>query len=151
MDIRPDDLSHPSTRALLALHVAAMRAGSPPGASFALDLSGLLDPAVTVWTAWDGDVAIGVGALKTLTANQAEVKSMRTHPDWLRRGVAQQMLLFILAEAERRGVQVLSLETGCGAAFDPAVALYERHGFVRGDAFAGYVPNGFSQFFHRTI
>jgi len=51
-DIREDDLSGTATRQLLALHLAGMHASSPPGHVFALDLSGLQAPDITVWTAW---------------------------------------------------------------------------------------------------
>ena len=54
VEVREDDLSGEKTRNLLALHLAGMHASSPPGNVFALDLSGLLVPEVTVWTAWLG-------------------------------------------------------------------------------------------------
>jgi putative acetyltransferase len=53
-EIRKDDLSGEATRALLAIHLAGMHANSPPGSVFALDLSGLQVPEVTVWTVWQG-------------------------------------------------------------------------------------------------
>lgn len=48
MEIRQDDLTHPLTLDLLRLHLAGMHVHSPPGAVFALDLSGLRRPDVTV-------------------------------------------------------------------------------------------------------
>ena len=151
ISIREDDLSGEATRALLALHLAGMHATSPPGHVFALDLSGLRTPAVTVWTAWDGDAVAGVGALKMLGDGAAEIKSMRTHPDHLRKGVAAALLRHILAEARARGIARLSLETGSGSAFDPALALYRAHGFIDGDAFADYVRSDFNQFLHLDL
>jgi len=50
-DIREDDLPDSQTRALLALHLAGMHATSPAGSVFALGLSALQMPEVTVWTA----------------------------------------------------------------------------------------------------
>ena len=78
MDIREDDLSHPQTIALLRLHLAGMHANSPPGHVFALDLSGLKTPDITVWTLWRDDRALGIGALRQLDAQGGEIKSMRT-------------------------------------------------------------------------
>lgn len=46
--VRKDDLRGEQSRALLALHLAGMHAHSPPGSVFALDLSGLEVPEVTV-------------------------------------------------------------------------------------------------------
>jgi putative acetyltransferase len=149
--IREDDLSGEAVRSLLALHLAGMHASSPPGHVFALDLSGLQAPDVTVWTAWDGAALAGVGALKQLPDGTGEVKSMRTHPDHLRRGVAAAILAHIVDAARARGLTQLSLETGSGPAFAPALALYRRHGFFDGEAFGGYVPSEFNQFLHMTL
>lgn len=149
--VREDDLSGEPVRALLALHLAGMHAASPPGSVFALDLSGLRAPGVTVWTAWRGDAIAGVGALKALGHDAAEVKSMRTHPDHLRTGVAARLLDHMLAEARARGLRRLSLETGSGPAFDPALALYRARGFADGDAFSDYRRTGFNQFLHLDL
>ncbi|USI71589.1 GNAT family N-acetyltransferase [Sphingomonas morindae] len=150
-DIREDDLSGEDTRQLLALHLAGMHAVSPPGSVFALNLSGLQVPEVTVWTARrDGRVA-SVGALKMLPDAGAEVKSMRTHPDFLRQGAAACLLDAIIAEATRRGVARLSLETGSGPAFEPALTLYRRRGFRNGPPFSTYEQTAFNQFLHLAI
>jgi putative acetyltransferase len=149
--IRQDDLSSDATRALLALHLSGMHENSPPGHVFALDLSGLQAANVTVWTAWDGDAIAGVGALKELGDGTAEVKSMRTHPAHLRKGVGAALLEHIIAAAHERGVRRLSLETGRGAAFEPALALYRRRGFKEGAAFGDYVRSDFNQFFHLKL
>jgi putative acetyltransferase len=150
-DIREDDLSGEPTRALLALHLAGMHANSPPGHVFALDLSGLIASNITVWTLWEGDQAIGIGALKELGDGTGEVKSMRTHPDHLRKGVAAALLDHIIKVARTRGLRRLSLETGSGPAFDAALTLYRRRGFTDGEAFGDYVRSDFNQFLHMTL
>jgi putative acetyltransferase len=149
--IRVDDLSGEPTRALLALHLAGMHANSPAGSVFALDLSGLQEPEVTVWTAWQCGRVAGVAALKQLSAAAGELKSMRTHPDFLRRGVAAALLDHIVAEARARRLARLSLETGSGAAFDAALALYRGRGFVDGAAFGAYEKSAFNQFLHLDL
>ncbi|WP_244550800.1 GNAT family N-acetyltransferase [Bradyrhizobium sp. Rc3b] len=90
-----------------------------------------------MWSVREGDDVVGIGALKELGNGGAEVKSMRTHPDHLRRGVAALLLDHIVREAKARGLTRLSLETGSGPAFEPALALYRKRGFVNGEAFAG--------------
>lgn len=147
-DIREDDLSGAPTRALLAIHLAGMQAESPPESVFALDLSGLRQPGICVWTAWDGDSIAGVAALRDLGGGQGELKSMRTHPDHLRRGVAAALLRHIIGQARQRGMTRLSLETGSGPAFDPALTLYRRNGFGNGEAFGDYRASAFNQFLH---
>ena len=150
-EIRADDLSSRAARDLVRLHLEGMHAHSPPGSVFALDFTGLLAPDVTVWTAWcDGNIA-GMGALKDLGDGTGELKSMRTHPDFLRRGVAAALLEHIIAAARARGMVRLSLETGSGAHFDPALSLYRRRGFVDGEAFADYQRSAFNQFLHLAL
>ncbi|TPE63606.1 GNAT family N-acetyltransferase [Sandaracinobacter neustonicus] len=149
--IRRDDLSGEQTRDLLRLHLQGMHASSPPGHSFALDLSGLQRPEVSVWSAWDGERIAAVGALKALGDGSGEVKSMRTHPDFLRRGVGAALLETIIAEARARDYTRLSLETGTGDAFEAALAMYRKRGFVSGEAFADYEASAFNQFFHLQL
>lgn len=150
-DIRVDDLSAESVRDLLRLHLAGMHASSPPGTVYALDLSGLTAPEVTVWTLWVDGAPAGIAALKALGGEWAEIKSMRTHPDHLRRGVGAALLDHILGEARRRGLRRVSLETGTGPAFDPALALYRSRGFVPGEAFGDYAASDFNIFLHLRL
>jgi putative acetyltransferase len=150
-EIRVDDLSDPRTRALLRLHLTGMHANSPPGSVFALDLSGLEKGDVTVWSAWQDDAIAGIGALKELGNGTGEIKSMRTHPDFLRRGVAALLLERIIEAARGRGMTRLSLETGSGDAFEPALSLYRRRGFVDGEAFSDYRRSDFNQFLHLDL
>ncbi|WP_293676394.1 GNAT family N-acetyltransferase [uncultured Phenylobacterium sp.] len=149
LEIRPDDLSGEATRELVALHLAGMHENTPAGHVFALDLSGLTAPGVTLWSAWRGGAIAGIGALKDLGDGGAgEIKSMRTHPDHLRQGVGATILEHIIGEARRRGMARLSLETGRGPSFEPALALYRARGFVSGGLFGDYEASDFSQFMH---
>jgi putative acetyltransferase len=151
LEIRQDDLTGEPTRALLALHLADARSKTPAEFSFALDLSGLQAPNITVWTAWDGPALAGVGALKDLGDGCGEVKSMRTDPRHLRRGVASALLDHIVGEARRRGLRRLSLETGTAPAYAPALALYRKRGFTDGGPFADYRPSAHNQFLHLEL
>lgn len=90
---------------------------------FALDLSGLADPALALFGAWDGDTLVGMGAIKRLADDQAEIKSMRTADTAQRRGVARAMLAHLIAEARAWGVAAVVLETGTNASYAPARAL----------------------------
>jgi len=150
-EIREDDLSGEATKRLLALHLAGMHANSPPGNVYALDLSGLKLPGVTVWSAREGDEVIGIGALKAFDDGTGEVKSMRTHPGHLRRGIAALLLDQIIVRAQALGLTRLSLETGSGPEFEPALALYRKRGFVNGPAFSIYQHSAFNQFLHLQL
>lgn len=149
--IRQDDLSGDDVRALLAVHLAGMAENTPPEHVFALDLSGLQTPDITVWTIRDDGLLAGIGALKSLGDGTGELKSMRTHPDHLRKGVAAALLDHIVGEARARGYRRLSLETGVGEAFDAALALYRKRGFTNGEAFSDYEASAFNQFLHLPL
>ena len=123
----------------------------PPDHVFALDLSALQAPNITVWSVWDGDILLGIGALKELGDGTGELKSMRTDPHHLRKGVAAALLEHIIGEARRRGLWRLSLETGTGPAFGAALALYRKRGFIDGEAFAHYERSDFNQFLHLAL
>ena len=151
LEIRPDDLSSAQTRALLTLHLSGMHANSPPGHVFALDLSGLQAPGVSVFSAWDGKTIAGIGALKALGDGSGEIKSMRTHPDHLRKGVGAAILDRIIDEARGQGLRRLSLETGSGEAFEAALAMYRKRGFQSGGAFGDYEASAFNQFMHLDL
>ena len=151
LDIRIDDLSGQPTQDLLALHLRGMQAYSPPESVHALDLSALRTPDIIVWTVWDDDAIAGIGAMRVISPDQGELKSMRTHPDHLRKGEAAALLEHIIGEAKAQGLSRLSLETGSGPAFDPALTLYRRRGFTDGPAFGGYQATDFNQFLHLTL
>jgi putative acetyltransferase len=146
--IQPDDLSSNQTRALLRFHLEQMHANSPAEGVFALDLAGLMQPNIEVWSVWSGDQIAGIGALKNHDGQFGEIKSMRTHSDFLRRGVAARLLDHVIKAAFQCGLKRISLETGTGPAFDPAIRLYLKRGFIQGDAFGDYKPGPFNQFFH---
>jgi putative acetyltransferase len=124
--------------ALLRHHHATCHAVTPAGSAHALDLSGLRVPAISFWSAWDGGTVLGVGALKALSPDHGEVKSMHTTEAARRRGVGSAMVRHIVEAARARGMRRLSLETGSFAFFAPARALYARHGFVACGPFGDY-------------
>lgn len=78
MKIRRGDLDDPRVRALIAHHVASARAATAPGSAHALDLEELRAADVRFWTAWDEGRLVGVGALKLLSEDHGEIKSMHT-------------------------------------------------------------------------
>ena len=64
-------------------------------------------------------VLVGVGALKRLTVEHGEVKSMHTAEAVRGRGVGSAMLDHLVAAAVARGMAWLSLETGAWPYFAP--------------------------------
>lgn len=147
MRIERDDLSRPEVAALVDYHLREMHAHSPACHVFALDSSGLRHPDVTVWTVWDGGDLLGMGAMKRLDDSHGELKSMRTAPGALRRGVARAVLDHMIDEGRARSYRRLSLETGCTPPFEAAHALYRAAGFVETGPFADYTDTSFSRYF----
>lgn len=142
------DFANPMVIALLREHLIGMQTNSPQGSVYALDVERLQSPDIAFYSVWGSgeEALIAIGALKEINAVTGEVKSMRTARSHLRRGAAAFLLEFLITTARQRGYQRLCLETGSGAAFEPALALYRRYGFENGEPFGGYEASAFNQF-----
>jgi len=137
-EISVDDPRAADVRALLAVHVSFARAQTPPEDAHAMDVDGLLDPAVTFFSYRTGGALLAVVALKQLDPRHGEIKSMHTLQAARGRGVGWTMLEHLIAVARERGYLSVSLETGSMAAFAPARSLYARAGFEVCEPFGDY-------------
>ncbi|KOO15557.1 acetyltransferase [Vibrio xuii] len=146
MKIIEDRLESSAVLDLLREHLEDMNATSPAESVHALDVSGLKEPSVTFWSSWQGEQLLGCVALKALTSEHGELKSMRTTTLARKKGVGSTMLRYVLEHARQQGMTKISLETGSMAYFAPARALYEKHGFEYCDPFADYAEDPNSQF-----
>ncbi|KTF10040.1 GNAT family N-acetyltransferase [Pseudoalteromonas sp. H105] len=151
MDIIIDNLSDNAVAQLLNSHLQQMHEFSPPESIHALDQEKLNDPSVTFWSARDKGVLAGCGALKELSRHCGEIKSMKTDNTFLRKGVASTILEALLAEATARGYKSVSLETGSNEAFNPAIALYKKYGFIECGPFAEYKRDPYSKFYTKHL
>jgi putative acetyltransferase len=138
MQITIGDFGDPRVIELLRTHLTNARAQTAPGSAHALDIAGLQSPDISFWTVWDGDRLLGFGALKRLTSDHGEVKSMHTVEAMRSKGGGSAMLHHIIAAARAGGLSRLSLETGSWEYFRPARTLYARHGFVECPPFGDY-------------
>jgi putative acetyltransferase len=150
-EIDVDDPRKPEVRALLERHLTFCVTETPPEHSFALDVDGLLDPAVTLISCRDSGSVLGVAAIKELDAAHAEIKSMHTAAEARGHGVGRALLSHLLTVAGSRGYQRVSLETGTTPGFAAARALYESAGFTPTGPFAGYPVTGDNCFYTRTL
>lgn len=140
-EIAVDDPRSADIRELLERHLTFAHTHTPPHDVHALDIDGLLDPAVTFYSyRLDGQL-LGVGALKQLDLRHAELKSMHTAAEARGRGVGRAILNHLIAVARDRGCRRVSLETGTVAAFTPARSLYASAGFEPCGPFAEYRPS----------
>ncbi|EPX64924.1 putative acetyltransferase [Cystobacter fuscus DSM 2262] len=143
MRILPGDLDDPRVIGLLDIHLKSAREETAPGSAHALDLTGLRASGIRLWTIWEDETLLGVGALKRLSPEHGEIKSMHTAQSMRGRGAGSAMLRHIIETARASGMSRLSLETGSWDYFQPARALYRSHGFVECPPFGDYVldPN----------
>ena len=138
MDIRIDDLCGLEIARFLDQHIQDMKSVSPPESKHALDIESLKAADVIFWTVWDNYKLVGCGALKRLTSEWAELKSMRTSTECRGRGVASFLLKHILAFAANAGCVRIYLETGSMDFFVPARKFYEKFGFHYSPPFGTY-------------
>jgi len=151
MEIKVDDLSGVEVAELIGGHLQNMALHSPSESIHALGLDELKKPEIKFWSAWEQDELVGCGALKELDRRHGEIKSMKTSPNHLRKGVAKQILQHIIEEAKMRGYQQLSLETGSMTAFAPARHLYEKFEFQYCEPFADYKEDPNSVFMTKEL
>jgi putative acetyltransferase len=144
--IAADDPSADDVGALLRRHLEFTSSQSPPEDMHALDVGGLLDPAVTLLSCRRDGELLAIGALRHLDDRHAEIKSMHTAEAARGLGLARAMLDRLIALARERGHTRASLETGSMAAFGPARALYASAGFTECGPFADYAPSVNSTF-----
>jgi putative acetyltransferase len=145
-EITPDDPRADDVRELLERHLAFAHTNTPPEDVHALDVDGLLDPAVTFFSFRRDGELLGVGALKQLDRHHAELKSMHTAQAARGRGVGRAMLGHLIGVARERGCRRVSLETGSMDAFAPARSLYASAGFTPCGPFGDYSPSRSSTF-----
>ena len=145
------DLDHPRIVELLQIHLICARANTPRDSIHALERSGLEAPEVDFWAAWDGEQLLGFAALKQISPDHGEVKSMHVAAAWRRRGVGSCLLQHVTEAAHARGMCRLSLETGAADASHPARMLYRRHGFSECAPFGDYRPDPHSIFMSRVL
>jgi len=106
---------------------------------YALDASKLFAPDITVFGARVNGELVGVGALRKLDSEHAELKSMHTLAKSRGYGIGKAMVAHIEHFAKVQGVKRISLETGATEPFKPARQLYKSLGYQDCEAFGDYV------------
>ena len=140
------DLSSAQLQDFLAAHLAEMAPSVPGSSQHALGSEDFLDPDVRLWEArMDGSLA-GTVALRRIGARQVEVKTMRIAPAFRGRGLARELLEFVLDKAREGHERTVFLETGVADLFVPARGLYASAGFVRCGPYGEYGPDPLSVF-----
>ena len=157
MDIHLErDFADASLLRLLQLHKEHCEAETPIESCHRLDVDGLRADDLTFWVAWEntiasGAIATGMIGLKEINATHGEVKSMNVLKQARGLGLADRLFEIMKSEAQVRGYQRLSLETGASPNFRAAIGFYKRHGFDTSDPFEGYQADPNSIFMTLTL
>jgi len=139
-------------RAMVAELNAYMEPLSPPEFHFQLTAEQMDEPGTTLFVARDAaGEAVGMGALKAHDAALGEVKRMFTRPVARGTGLGRKILNAIEAEARAKRLNVLKLETGSTAGFEPAWRVYERGGFSRCGAFLDYPTSDYNVYYEKKL
>ena len=136
--IRVGLIDDDQVKTLLNQHVEDMYAKTPAESVHAFDLDRLKANDIAFYTLWIDEILAGCGAIKELSSAHGEIKSMRTSASFLRRGVAEKILTYMIEDAKMKGYSQLSLESGASHTFYPAHALYKKMGFELCDVFGDY-------------
>jgi putative acetyltransferase len=144
LQVGPDDPEAGDVRALLATHLTFARSQTPPEDAHALELAELRDPSITFVSARRDGELVAVGALRELSANHGEIKSMHTSEAARGQGAGGAVLRYLVGLACERAYRHVSLETGAHPMFAPARALYAKAGFVPCGPFGDYRESSYS-------
>jgi len=149
--IAVDDPRGDDVRAVLERHLLFAHEQTPVEYVHALDVEGLLDPAITFYSARRRGRVLGVGAIKQLDPAHGELKSMHTIAEARNQGVARALLDHLLSVATERGMARVSLETGTTDVFEPARRLYRKAGFVPCGPFGPYTDSPRNYFMTKEL
>ncbi len=123
---------------LLRKHFVELRSVSPAGSTLVLDIEGLKESSIKFWSMWDNDELIGCGALKFLTKDHGEFKSIRVADKFRKNGNGIKIINLLIEKAKELNIKKISIETGAGNFFKPARELFTLSGFKLCKPFAHY-------------
>ncbi|MEE4349717.1 MAG: GNAT family N-acetyltransferase [Pacificimonas sp.] len=142
-------VDHPDVLALIAASDVESAARYAPEHRFASSVAELLASKAFFALARDADgMALG-GSGFARRDDYGELKRIFTLPAARGRGVGRAIVAALEAEARRRGMTRMLLETGRESS--DALALYRRCGYRERGPFGPYVDNGSSVFMERAI
>ncbi|WP_171130751.1 GNAT family N-acetyltransferase [Ruegeria sp. HKCCA6707] len=153
IDIREADPGSEDLRPIIQAHLAHSWDATPQTSNHTLDVEALREPGIRFWALYEGNTALGCGALKTLPDGTAEVKSVHVVAAARGRGLARVMMTHLADLAQREGLSALVLETGAAhlPEYDAARKLYEALGYSYCDPIYGYAPDPNSAFMRLAL
>jgi len=145
------NFDHPEVNDLLTKHFIELRAASPEGSAHVLDIPGLRIPSIKFWSLWENKKLFGCGALKFLSKEHGEFKSIRVHENFKNQGNGIKIIQHLISEAKKLQIKRISIETGAGRFFEPARKLFKKCNFETCDPFAHYKKDINSLYYSKLI
>lgn len=144
--ITPTDPTSPAARALIAASDAYQQALYPPESLHLLPPESLLDSYFL--GAFRDDELLGCGGY-VHKGDYGELKRMYVRPETRGLGIGRRILEALEVHACGVGLTILRLETGVSQ--PEALALYERAGYCRCEAYGDYQPDPLSVFMEKRF
>jgi len=140
LDLRRADPASDQVRPVVLAHLAHSRAESPDTSCHTMSVEELSADGMAFWALFEGEAAIGCGALKPLGDGLVEVKSVHVLNQARGRGLARLIMQRLIEVAREDGHGAMVLETGSHVlpGYDAARALYEKLGFDYVDVIPSY-------------
>ncbi|MEP1767719.1 MAG: GNAT family N-acetyltransferase [Sulfitobacter sp.] len=149
--IRLADPQSAPIRQLIQTHIAYGEAAYPSESNHHLTPEDIAQSDVMLFAAWEDETCLGMLGLSRFGGSDGEVKSMHVIEAARGRGVAAELLDFVVENAQREGLDQLFLETGSREASAAARRLYERFGFEYCAPFGNYKVDPESVFMKLTV
>jgi putative acetyltransferase len=108
-----------------------------------------IDKIKHVLVAYEGNEAIGCGAIKAYDSSSMEVKRMYTRPEYRGKGVASKILNELENWAKELSYQKCILETGIKQ--PEAIALYKKNGYSITENYGQYAGVNASVCFEKKV
>ena len=142
-----NNFDNPEVNDLLTKHFVELKSVSPKGSTHVLDIPGLKDSSIKFWSLWNEDKLIGCGALKFLSNDHGEFKSIRISDKFKAKGYGSKIINHLISKAKNLNIKKISVETGAGIFFAPARKLFTNSGFKKCGPFAHYKSDPNSCYF----
>ena len=126
-----NNFDNPEVNDLLTKHFVELKSVSPKGSTHVLDIPGLKDSSIKFWSLWNEDKLIGCGALKFLSNDHGEFKSIRISDKFKAKGYGSKIINHLISKAKNLNIKKISVETGAGNFFAPARKLFTNSGFKK--------------------
>ena len=146
-----NNFDNPQVNELLKTHFIELKSVSPEGSSHVLDIEGLKVPSIKFWSLWENNDLIGCGALKILSENHGEFKSIRVANRFRQKKYGEKIIAHLIEKSKNQGIKKLSVETGAGEFFAPARKLFKNFGFKECKPFAHYKDDPNSCYYNLNL